>query len=408
MTKSKLVTWTAAAAAACAAAGVCYNLHAGGPPPKAQAVQAKPAAAEAEPPKAPGKVKPAAALSLKLAPGDYPRVDGSTSAHPLGVLVACRLTGTPCEWFSPIWGGTRRLLPVDPDAKETAAARAARRKWRAEVAELRAEVAELEASGGGEGASEELKRKQKALKAKLAAEARLPSPKVHGVLHRATRHSGTHGAYTQLIKGQASLLLEARLPSEDELKLAREKKVELAYRPVALDAFVFLLNVANPVRSLTVQQIRDIYAGRITNWKTVGGADHAIEPFARERNSGSQETMEKLVMKGMKMAETRSMIGYTMAGPYNLLSRRPHGMGFTFYYYNRFMQPSPAIKLCGVGGVVPDSESIRSRRYFFTTEVWLVWRKDLPAESTAAKIRDWLLTKEGQGVVADSGYVPVG
>lgn len=74
-------------------------------------------------------------------------------------------------------------------------------------------------------------------------------------------NASTHQAYINLIEGRSDIGLLARTPSSDELELARTKSVGLEATPCALDAFVFLVNRANPVRNLTSQQIRDIYSG---------------------------------------------------------------------------------------------------------------------------------------------------
>ena len=73
--------------------------------------------------------------------------------------------------------------------------------------------------------------------------------------------------------------------------------------PADGDALVFIVNPENPVKNLTSDQVRKIYTGEISNWKEVGGMDHAITPYIRNADSGSQEKMETLVMDGLKMIE---------------------------------------------------------------------------------------------------------
>ncbi len=287
---------------------------------------------------------------------NYPRTDGSTSAHPLGVLAACKLTGTPCAWFTHI--NTRWLLPV--------------------------------------------------ISTKIPERPDYSDEIMHDALRKKTYHNGTHKSYVNLVNQKADMILVAREPSDDELKLAKQNGIEFEIHPVALDAFVFLLNNDNIVKNLSLQEIRDIYTGKITNWKQVGGADQKINAYQRNRNSGSQETMIKLVMKELKMIEPIKMIGFrAMAGPYNALSNDKNGTGFTFYYYNKEMSPYPKIKLCAIDNVLPTSESISSHEYPLVTEVFIVTLKGLAKESAPGRLRDWLLSPQGQKVVDESGYVPV-
>jgi phosphate transport system substrate-binding protein len=218
----------------------------------------------------------------------------------------------------------------------------------------------------------------------------------------------TSDAYLNLINRRVDLVFSARLPSNEELRLAGELGVELDARPVALDAFVFLRSGENPVTSLTIEQLRDIYSGRIVNWREVGGLDAPIRPYQRPRNSGSQALMQTMVMKGRAMtAAPDLLIGTHMSSPFLALDRDVHGIGYSVYYYQEFMSPYMAsIKAIAVEGVLPSPDSIRSRRYPFPTEVYVVVRRDLLPEHPAYRLRDWLLGPTGQAVVEESGYVP--
>ncbi len=227
-------------------------------------------------------------------------------------------------------------------------------------------------------------------------------------INKLIHYNGTHEAYVNLVSRRADLVLVARLPSEDELLLATKRKVSLDSRPVALDAFVFLLNSENPVETLTIEQIRDIYSGRMANWRKAGGPDAAIQPYQRNRNSASQELMQKLVMKDRAMIEAPDLLVETlMSSALLAIHKDVHGIGYSFYYYQEFMAPRGRTKGCAVGNIVPTSETIRARRYPFVTEVYVVVRPDLPPEHPARRLRDWLLSPAGQRMVEETGYVAV-
>ena len=78
----------------------------------------------------------------------------------------------------------------------------------------------------------------------------------------------------------------------------QEANVELEQKPIGVDALVFIVNEDNPVQALTRQQLRDIYAGKITNWKDVGGKDQEIVAFQRGEDSGSKTLFKKLLIQG--------------------------------------------------------------------------------------------------------------
>jgi len=290
-----------------------------------------------------------AARVMAFTARNYPRVDGSTSAHPLQVLIACKLLNVPYQWHKHPFIGEHRVVPSYSKGKENAQ-----------------------------------------------------------FIEKMTRHHGTHGAYVNLIEGKADVILVARRPSEDELKLARERAVELDVRPVALDAFAFIMNVENPVRTLTLKQIQEIYTGKITNWKEVGGGDTEIKAYQRDRNSGSQELMKQLVMKDLEMIDAPRMVLMGMSGPINRLSRDKQGIGYTVYFYKEYMARDERIKFCAVDGILPSYDTIKAKKYPLTTEVFVVIRQGQNAESPACRFRDWLLAEEGQAAVKESGYVPIG
>lgn len=288
---------------------------------------------------------------------DYPKVDGSTSAHPLQVLLACKIFEVPCIWMEgwPL-DPTRRMIP-DPEFAE------------------QPQLAE----------------------------------KIFNIWH-----NGTHSAYMNLIEGSADFILVARLPSEDELKDAEKQGVLMDIQAVALDAFVFLVNTGNPVDTLSLDSIRDIYTGKITHWTELGsediqseGSGTEIHTYQRNRNSGSQELMEALVMGDLEMIESPDMILDSMIGPINAIADDPLGIGYSVYYYASFMFPHDFIKLIGVDGIAPSSANIANRSYPLTTEVYAVIREGMPPESTAVMLRNWLLSDDGQAVVEESGYVPI-
>ena len=87
---------------------------------------------------------------------------------------------------------------------------------------------------------------------------------------------------------------------KEELK---EANAQLEQKPIGRDALVFIVNENNPVKSLTRQQLKDIYAGKITNWKEVGGEDLAIVPFQRGEDSGSQTLFRKLLIQGSELMD---------------------------------------------------------------------------------------------------------
>ena len=182
-------------------------------------------------------------------------------------------------------------------------------------------------------------------------------------------------------------------PSEDQKKYAQEQGVELVYVPIGREAFVFFVNQANPVDGLTADQIRDIYAGDCTNWKDLGGPNRAINPVARIAGSGSQTRMEKFM-------------GDRPFGPKSPFALTGGSIGYSFRFYLEGMVQSSSVKMLALDGVYPSLENIQSGDYPLVSEFYAVYRADNDNENIPILL-DWLLSPEGQEMIAATGYIPV-
>lgn len=221
-------------------------------------------------------------------------------------------------------------------------------------------------------------------------------------------HSKTHNAYVNLINGNADLIL-VTYPSEEELKLAERQGVELEIVPIVKEAFVFFVNKNNPVENLTLNQIQNIYSGKIKNWKDVGGADTQIFAFQRPENSGSQTGMLNLVMQGKKMMKpTTKTISQSMADIIDVISdydNRETAIGYSYYYYATTMYTSDTMKMLSVNGIKPTYENIQTGLYDIQTAYYAAIREDEPENSDTRKLLNAMISERGQNVAKEAGYV---
>ena len=223
-------------------------------------------------------------------------------------------------------------------------------------------------------------------------------------------HSKTHQAYANLVDKKADLILVVE-PSEEDLEYAEEQKVELQSDKVVNEGFVFFVNKDNPVDSLTIEQIQKIYSGKITNWKEVGGNDQKIIAYQRPENSGSQTGMLNLVMKDVKMKNPETeTIAESMSDIIDVVSDYDNGeasIGYSYYYYANTMYIGENVKMLKINDVEPNSETIKSEEYPIITAYYAVTRKDEAPDSKTVLLRDSMLSKKGQKVAEEAGYVPV-
>ena len=224
------------------------------------------------------------------------------------------------------------------------------------------------------------------------------------------RFNKTTTAYFNLLEGNADLLIVGE--ANDEV-MAR--KMELGFewekQPFATDAFVFVVNEDNPVDSITVAQARDIYSGKITNWSELGGEDRPITALQRNEGAGSQTLMEKLVMQGTPMMEAPTEYIVTTMGQLmeavKSFDGSPGAIGYSVYYYAEEMKMAQGLKLLKLEGVEPSPDTIRSETYPLVNPKYVVIPANEPKDAPNKVLFDWLLSEEGQTLIAKEGYVSI-
>ena len=222
--------------------------------------------------------------------------------------------------------------------------------------------------------------------------------------------SKTTQSFRALMYGSADLLISAE-PAESIGQEKEEAGFEWEMEPFAVDGLVFLVNADNPVDSLTVEQIQKIYTGEITNWSQVGGDDLDIVPFQRNAEAGSQTAMLKLVMKDLPMMDPPA--DYVQGEMGSLIQAvaaydgTPAAIGYTVYYYANDMKMADGLKILAVDGVEPNADTIRGGSYPFLNNYYVLTAAGLPKNDPARILYDWILSEEGQRLVAHEGYVSV-
>ena len=225
-----------------------------------------------------------------------------------------------------------------------------------------------------------------------------------------TKVTTTDYAWRNLVDGKADLLLVYE-PSAETKKIIDESNVKLKITPIGRDALVFIVNEKNPVKNLTTENLKDIYSGKITNWKELGGEDVKIEAYQREFNSGSQTLFLKLLMKDTEPMNPPEK--YKIFGMEGLIKEiasyndSGNAIGFSVYYYAKKMYAVPGLRLINVDNVEPNDNTIASGEYPYLNEYYLVIREDTPEDSETRKLYDFITSKAGTEAIKKAGYIPV-
>lgn len=222
------------------------------------------------------------------------------------------------------------------------------------------------------------------------------------------KYTNTPGGNWALANGEIDFMIGVK-PQDYYQEIAAENGYALESVPIGKEAFVFFTNAQNPINSLTIEQIRGIYSGEITNWKQVGGEDLEIQVFMRNGNSGSYSALEKL-MGDLPMAEPKKEFVFDlMSGIVQAASDYENhrgAIGFSFRYYVTDIVSENGIRFIPIEGVEPTIETVTSDEYPLVDNLFISYRKGYMTEEMQLLL-DWILSEEGQLLVARSGYAPV-
>lgn len=170
-----------------------------------------------------------------------------------------------------------------------------------------------------------------------------------------------------------------------------------------------MVNGQNPVDSLTTEQIKDIYSGKITNWSQVGGSDLEILPYQRNTDSGSQNYMTKF-MGDTPISEPKTeMIAIGMGGLMDAVATYDNSegaIGYSVYSYAAQMYANAnKVKFIAIDGIEPSKASMADESYPLLSNTYIIYTDKSP--ESVKEFTDWALSDEGQKWVLESGYLPV-
>lgn len=223
--------------------------------------------------------------------------------------------------------------------------------------------------------------------------------------------TNTLKAFDAVVAGERDIAFLAGA-SEAQMKKAQAVGADIRFTPIGREAFVFLASAQNPVDGLTTRQVRNVYSGKTSVWKTLGWAEGGdIIAFQRHEGSGSQSGLEK-VMRGLPIAAPRPLPDPRLIGNNSLMEQMTvewkgvqPALGFSYKFFAETMKPNPGAKMLKIDGVAPTSENIKNGSYPFTVEFYAVTNGE-PRGNTKLVI-DWLLSPQGQKLIELCGYTGI-
>ncbi|MEN1760037.1 PstS family phosphate ABC transporter substrate-binding protein [Anoxynatronum sibiricum] len=215
--------------------------------------------------------------------------------------------------------------------------------------------------------------------------------------------SGTGAA--AVINGTAHLAQMSRAMKEDEFAQAEAAGNPATEIVAGRDGIVVAVHVDNPVEALTMDEIKDIYTGVITNWSEVGGADRAISLFSRDTSSGTYAFFKEFVLDDEEYSPEAMLMPSTQAIVEGLI-QDVGGIGYIgLGYLTDDVKPVPVAQEAGAEAFLPSLETINAGDYPVARPLFLYTAGEAtPALQTYV---DFILGTEGQKIVEDLGFVPL-
>jgi len=222
---------------------------------------------------------------------------------------------------------------------------------------------------------------------------------------------GSGTGIAALINGTVDIANASRRMKDKEVTAAQENGIEPVEHTVAIDALAVIVHPDNPVGRLTIDQLADIFSGRVTNWQGVGGNDAPIILLSRETNSGTHVYfLEEVVRKGEKENEDifapQTLLMPSSVGITSELRRNPNAIGYDGLGYVTEHEKMIAVaKDSSSDYVLPTVETGSDGSYPISRGLYMYTAGQPTAE--LAEYLNWIQGAEGQTIVAELGFVPL-
>ncbi len=222
---------------------------------------------------------------------------------------------------------------------------------------------------------------------------------------------GSGTGIAALINDTVDIANASRQIKQKEIENAAENDVIPVEFIIARDAIAVIVNRDNPVNELTIQQISDIFSGKITNWSQIGGDDRPIVKLSRETNSGTHVYfLEEVVRQGDKEDATLfsqdTLLLPSSEGIITEVRDNPNAIGYDGLGYITDEVKVIAVAVTqGDDYIIPSVASVNNNLYPIARNLYMYTNGE-----PAAHVReylDWILSQDGQQIVQELGFVPI-
>ncbi|RJQ46971.1 MAG: phosphate ABC transporter substrate-binding protein [Gaiellales bacterium] len=215
---------------------------------------------------------------------------------------------------------------------------------------------------------------------------------------------GSGTGISAMINGTADLANSSRQMKDEEVAEASSKGVEVEEHRVGLDGIAVIVHPDNPVKELSMQQLSDIFTGKITDWSQVGGGPGAIVLLSRESNSGTHVFFKEHVMNDQEYSPQALLMPSSQA-IFEETRNNASAIGYVGLGYAQSGVKALGVSKDGSAAVAPSVETVQSGTYPVSRPLYIYSKKD--ASTQAVEFIDWIKGEEGQAVLLELDFVPL-
>jgi len=232
--------------------------------------------------------------------------------------------------------------------------------------------------------------------AQAAAEAYM---NIHPEVNISVRGGGSGVGIAALQNGTVQIANSSRPIKSKEISACKAKGINPSAYAVANDGIAIVVHKDNPIKNITIRQIKDIYTGKITNWKELGGPSLPIVVISRDVASGTFEVFNEKALEGAKVAQSAQLLASNNA-VVSAVGSTPGGIGYAgLGYINN------DVRVVTVETVMPSEATVKDGTYKLSRKLYMYTNGK--AQGSVGSFIGWLQSDAGQKVVKAQGFIPI-
>ena len=221
----------------------------------------------------------------------------------------------------------------------------------------------------------------------------------HPDINISVRGGGSGVGVAALQNGTTDICNSSRPLKSKEISAAKAKGINPVSYAIANDAISIIVHKDNPLKDISIQQIKDIYTGKIKNWKVLGGPNLPIVVISRDVSSGTYEVFNEKVLAGAKVEGSAQLLASNNA-VLSSVSNTPGAIGYVGLGY-----VNDSVKLISLNGIIPSEATVKNGSYILSRKLYMYTNGK--AKGDVANYLGFIQSEKGQQIIQELGFINI-